>query len=200
VGLPSFIAMFTKSFHRNLFCARWNRYNPPVHKILSLDPILCQMKPVHNTHILFMIWYLLTAIGLSPGGSTHLHTNNVWNNTNNNRTTQIQTNVEECGPCPVFASFTLAFALQLRKKHRKTSVRVRKTSVRLSKTSVKVQYTYYQKHPHITKPSQTHILQNPLIRTHTHTHTLQNNIKLSQYKLKRNAYRKSNIMGRKNST
>jgi hypothetical protein len=27
-------------------------------------------------------------------------------------------------PCPVFASFTLAFALQLRKKHGKTSVRV----------------------------------------------------------------------------
>jgi len=24
--------------------------------------------------------------------------------------------VEECGPCPVFASFTLAVALQLRKK------------------------------------------------------------------------------------
>jgi hypothetical protein len=33
--------------------------------------------------------------------------------------------VVECGPCPVFASFTLAFALQLRKKHRKTSIRVR---------------------------------------------------------------------------
>jgi hypothetical protein len=50
----------------------------------------------------------------------------------------------ECGPCPVFASFTLAFALQLRKKYVKTSVRLRKTSVR-------VQYTYYQKHPHIRK-------------------------------------------------
>ena len=49
------------------------------------------------------------------------------------------TNVEECGPCPVFASFTLAFALQLRKKHGKTSVRIRKTSVRLRKTSVRVQ-------------------------------------------------------------
>jgi len=61
--------------------------------------------------------YLLTAIGLSPGGSTHVHTNKTQNNTNNNRTTQIQTNVEECGPCPVFPSFTLAFALQLRKKH-----------------------------------------------------------------------------------
>ena len=47
--------------------------------------------------------------------------------------------MEECGPCPVFASFTLAFALQLRKKHGKTSVRVRKTSVRVRKTSVRVQ-------------------------------------------------------------
>ena len=31
---------------------------------------------------------------------------------------------EECKPCPVLASYTLAFALQLRKKHGKTSVRV----------------------------------------------------------------------------
>jgi hypothetical protein len=30
----------------------------------------------------------------------------------------------KCGPCPVFASYTLAFALQLRKKHGKPSVRV----------------------------------------------------------------------------
>jgi hypothetical protein len=111
----------------------------------------------------FDMIYLLTAVGLLPGGSTHLHTNNTQNNTNNNRTTQIQTNIEECGPCPVFASFTLAFALQLRKKHGKTSVRLRKTSV-------KVQCTFYQKHPHITKPSQTHTLQNPLIHTHTHAH------------------------------
>jgi len=55
------------------------------------------------------------------------------------RTTQITTNVEECGPCPVIASFTLAFALQLRKKHGKPSVKVRKTSVRLRKTSVRVE-------------------------------------------------------------
>jgi hypothetical protein len=101
--------------------------------------------------------YLLTAIGLSPGGSRHLHTNNTQNNTNNNRTTQITNNVKECGPCPVFASFTLVFALQLRKRHGKTSVRVRKTSVRLIKTSVSVQYTYYQN---------AHTLQNP----HKHTH------------------------------
>jgi hypothetical protein len=48
------------------------------------------------------------------------------------RTTQF-TNQEQCGPCPVFASFTPAFAVQLRKKHGKTSVRVRKTSVRVAK-------------------------------------------------------------------
>ena len=63
--------------------------------------------------------YLLTAIGWSRGGSTHLHTNNTENNTNKNRTKHITTNVEERGPCPVFASFTLAFALQLRKKTEK---------------------------------------------------------------------------------
>jgi hypothetical protein len=62
--------------------------------------------------------------------STHLHTNNTWNNTVNNKTTRItnktaqKTNLEECWPCPVFASFTLAFALQLREKLGKTSVRV----------------------------------------------------------------------------
>jgi hypothetical protein len=33
------------------------------------------------------------------------------NNTQNNTTI-----LEECGPCPVLASYTLAFALQLRKK------------------------------------------------------------------------------------
>jgi hypothetical protein len=34
------------------------------------------------------------------------------------------TTEQECGPCPIFGSITLAFALQLRKKHGKTSVRV----------------------------------------------------------------------------
>jgi hypothetical protein len=34
----------------------------------------------------------------------------------------------KCGPCPVFSSYTLAFALQLKKIHGNTSVRVVKTS------------------------------------------------------------------------
>jgi hypothetical protein len=62
--------------------------------------------------------YLLTAIGLSPGGSTHLHTKNTQNNTNNNWTTQITNNVEECGPCPVFASFYPGICLTTEEKAR----------------------------------------------------------------------------------
>jgi len=42
-------------------------------------------------------------------------TNNTWKNIKI---------LEECGPSPVFTGFTLAFALQLRRKHGKTSVRV----------------------------------------------------------------------------
>jgi hypothetical protein len=32
--------------------------------------------------------------------------------------------IGKCGPCPVFANYTLVLALHLRKKHGKTSVRV----------------------------------------------------------------------------
>jgi len=62
---------------------------------------------------------LLTAIGLTPGGSSTVH---IYTQTIHRK--QIKTNLEECGPCPIFVSFTSAFALQLRKKHGKTSVRV----------------------------------------------------------------------------
>jgi len=69
---------------------------------------------------------LLTTVGLTPGGrcTVHIYTQTIHRTTQTiHRTTQT-TNWEECGPCPVFASYTLAFALQLRKKHGKTSVRV----------------------------------------------------------------------------
>jgi hypothetical protein len=39
--------------------------------------------------LLLILIYLSTAIGLTPGGSTHLHTNNTQNNTINNKTTRI---------------------------------------------------------------------------------------------------------------
>jgi hypothetical protein len=88
--------------------------------------------------------YLLTASGLPPGGSCTIHiytqaiyrttlnkqyterhkTNNTQNNTKFEHNTKFENNtksLEECGPCPDLASYTLAFALQLRKKYGKTS-------------------------------------------------------------------------------
>ena len=69
--------------------------------------------------------YLFTAIGLTPGGSSavYIYTQTIHRTTQStqtiHRTTQL-TNWEECGPCPAFASYTLASAAQLRKKHGKT--------------------------------------------------------------------------------
>jgi hypothetical protein len=67
-----------------------------------------------SKHVGADLIYLLTAVGLTPGGisSVHIYTQTV------HRTTQLIW--KECEPCPVFVSYTLAFALQLRKKARKT--------------------------------------------------------------------------------
>jgi hypothetical protein len=69
----------------------------------------------------------LTAVGLTPGGSskytfTHKQYTEYreWNMHKNKK----KKKNGKCGPCPIFASYTLAFALQLRKKHGKASVTV----------------------------------------------------------------------------
>jgi hypothetical protein len=79
--------------------------------------------------------YLLTAIGLPPGGSCtiHIYTQTIHRMTQNkqyiqHKNSENNTNIlEECGPCNL-AIYTLAFALQLRKKQGKTSVRVENLS------------------------------------------------------------------------
>ena len=75
---------------------------------------------------------------------------------------------KSAGRAPTFASYTLTFALQLRKKHGKTSVRLintREYNRRITKTPT---HCKTLKNTHITKPTHTHM--------RTHTHTLQNNI------------------------
>jgi len=70
--------------------------------------------------------YLFTAIGLTPSGSStvYIYIQAIHRTTKStqtiHRTTQL-TNWEERGPCPIFVSYTLAYTLQLRKKHGKTS-------------------------------------------------------------------------------
>jgi hypothetical protein len=78
---------------------------------------------------------LLTAVGLTPGGSgtVQIYTQTIHRTKqlatfvgklSGIRTQSGQTNLEECGPCPIFACYTLAFAVKPRKKHGITSVRV----------------------------------------------------------------------------
>ena len=108
--------------------------------------------------------YLLTPIVLSPGGSTHLHTNNTWNNTNNNRTTQIQTNVKECGPCPSLCEFYPGICLTTEEKARKNLSQGKKNlsqvKKNLSQSTVHIlpkTPTHYKTltNTHITKPTHT---------------------------------------------
>ena len=70
--------------------------------------------------------YLLTAIRLSPGGSStvHIYTQTIHRTKQNKQYTEQHNNLGECGLCPVLARSTLAFVLQLRKKHGKTTVRL----------------------------------------------------------------------------
>ena len=59
------------------------------------------MSSVISRIMIYDMIYLSTAIVTHGGsGTVHIYT-------------------QKCGPCPIFASFTLAFALQLRKKHGK---------------------------------------------------------------------------------
>jgi len=93
---------------------------------------------------MYYMIYLLTATGLTPGGSStvHIYTQTIHRTTqltnlvrrlSGTRTQNGQTNLEECGPCPVFTTYALAYALQVRKKHAKPSVTGSKTSVRVEK-------------------------------------------------------------------
>jgi hypothetical protein len=89
--------------------------------------------------------YLLSAIGLPPGGSCtiHIYTQTIHRTAQNKQCIEQHKNfenntkiLEECGPYPDLASYTLAFALQLRKKHGKTSVVVAKELKTLKDTTL----------------------------------------------------------------
>ena len=86
--------------------------------------------------------YLLAAIGLSLGGSTHLHTNNTQNNTNNNQCGKVRA-------VPRLCEFYPGICLTTEKKSRKNPSQgtknlgqVKKNLSETTKTSVRVQYTY----------------------------------------------------------
>ena len=72
-----------------------------------------------------MIWYgmiyLLTEIGLSPGGSStvHIYTQTIHRTIQNKQYMEQHKILEECGPCSVLASYTLGICLTTEEKARK---------------------------------------------------------------------------------
>jgi hypothetical protein len=65
-------------------------------------------------------------------------------NTQNRTYITIKKIWEGGGPCPVFASYTLAFALKLRKKHGKTSVMVVEKCPDIPVAAVQYTFTHKQ--------------------------------------------------------
>jgi hypothetical protein len=79
-----------------------------------------------------------------------------------------------CGPCPVFASYTLAFVLQLRKKHVKTSVRVDEKCPDIPVTVVQYTITHkqYTEQHNETEYTELNIHNNNNTQANNRTHNI----------------------------
>jgi hypothetical protein len=111
----------------------------------SVVPLKMYFLPVR-----LMIWYIYELqLGCHPV-AVHSYTQTIY------RTTQITTNVEECWPCPVFASYTLAFTTE--EKVRKNLIRSKTNFSQVKKNLSHSTVYILPKHPHITKPTETHTL------------------------------------------
>ena len=182
--------MFFYFIYRNKKLNLISNWKPCVnirHNLMSKDS--------HPERFQAVIWsymtYLLTAIGLTTGGSStvHINTQTIQRTTHStraiHRTIQF-TNQEECGPCAVMGSYTLAFALQRRKNHGKTSVRVVNLSQDIDCTQNKywlIVPKYYitsnkpgtskkPQHYNLSSHSPVHVIQRQSIATHLKGHML----------------------------
>jgi hypothetical protein len=65
------------------------------------------------------IYLFLTAIGLTPGGSStvYIYTQTIHRIQSRYITIKRRKKIGKYGPCPVFASCAVTFALKLRKEH-----------------------------------------------------------------------------------
>jgi len=73
--------------------------------LLGRSGVECGMTALLDSYDI----YLLTAIGLSPGGcsTVHIYTQTVHRTTQNKQYIEQHNNLGECGPCPVLASYNL---------------------------------------------------------------------------------------------
>jgi hypothetical protein len=104
--------------------------------------------------------YLLTAIGLLPGGSTHLHTNNTQNNTNNKYCGRVRA-------VPRICEFYPDICLSTEEKARKHLSQGKKHLSQFNKNVSQCTVYILPKHPHKHTHCKTHTTTHP--RAHTHT-------------------------------
>ena len=72
---------------------------------------------------------------------------------------------------PRLCEFYLGICLTTEEKARKKLSQGKRNLSQVKKSLSQSTVYILPKHPHITKPTQSHTLQNPHIHTHTHTHT-----------------------------
>jgi hypothetical protein len=128
--------------------------------------LACYMLP--NLIFCVMIYDMiyLTVIGFTPDGSgtVHIYTQYTGYRDGTYITIKKLTNLGSGGRAPSLTSYILAFALQLRKKHGKTSVRV---ASRTSQTDT-VQYTKNEQYKTQKKNSNTVQCQRTIKNTELH--------------------------------
>jgi hypothetical protein len=120
----------------------------------------------------YFIIILLTAIGLSPGGSTQSHTIYSTTQIKIHRTTQLEKKRmwKSAGRAPSWRVIPWHLPYNWGKSMEKTSVRVWKTSVRLRKPQ-SLQNPHTHTHTHTHTPTHTHPHTHTPTHTHIHTHT-----------------------------
>jgi hypothetical protein len=99
----------------------------------------------HKQYTEYSSTHTLTHKQYTEYSSTHTlthkqYTEHTKRNIHNNK----KKNIGKCGPCPVFASYTLAFALQQSKKHAKTSVVVVEKCPDIPVAAVQYTFTHKQ--------------------------------------------------------
>jgi hypothetical protein len=135
--LPAFGSQSYSKLHGWTYLTQHNTQHNTTHTTQH-TPHHTQNNTTHHTQITTHKSPHTSHIWLTPGGSSTSHT---WltpcgsstshirltpggSSTSHIYTQYTERKIRKCVPCPVFASYTLAFALQLRKRHGNPSVRV----------------------------------------------------------------------------
>jgi len=155
---PHFLLSVTKFFIKGYSLMRngtSSSVNPGILGVRNFRLLSWCRRGLHSVAPLrgvLILVYLLTAVGLTPGGSStvHIYTQTIHRKTQQ-QTTQLTTfNWEQCGPCPLFAPSGICFTTE-EKAWRSLSQRSRRVPVGTMKTEYTEQSVHHNKNIWFTK-------------------------------------------------